>query len=69
MISQCLELLKKEEFKKEFKKILHPIIDVFINEMRPYLLYCLWFVLVHFIIILCLCYYIIRLKNLSNVNI
>lgn len=67
MISQCLELLKKEEFKKEFKKILHPVIDVFIDELRPYLLYGLWFILIHFIIILCLCYYIIRLKTLSHV--
>ena len=65
MISQCLELLKREEFKKEFKIILHPIIDVFIDELRPYLLYGLWIILFHFIIIICLCYYIIRLKNLS----
>ena len=65
MISQCLEILKREDFKKEFKIILHPIIDVFIEELRPYLLYGLGFIIFHFIIIVCLCYYIIRLKTLS----
>jgi hypothetical protein len=65
MISQCLELLKREEFKKEIKVILHPIIDIVVTEIRPYLLYGSCFILLHFILVLCLGYYIIRLKQLS----
>lgn len=62
MISQCLELLKREDFKKEFKLIIYPILEVFLEGLQPYLFFILCFIVINFILTLSIFFYIIHIK-------
>ena len=36
MLTQCIELLKKDEYKKEMAQLIVPIVDIFIQKFSPY---------------------------------
>ncbi len=52
IVQQCLDLLKREDIKNEFKKLLKPVIDVIMYEMNPYIYIIVSLVFLIFIMIL-----------------
>jgi hypothetical protein len=52
LIQQCLDILKKEEVKNEFKMLLKPIIHFILYEISPYIYIILLFVFILFLMIL-----------------
>jgi len=52
LIQQCLDILKKENVKKEIKLLIAPIIDFILYELNPYIYLIITFVLIIFIMIL-----------------
>ena len=37
LVQQCLDILKRDDIKNEFKSILKPIIDFILYEINPYI--------------------------------
>lgn len=65
LLSTCLEFLKKEEFKKELKTISYPIIELLIEELKPYFMSFMFFLFINFLLILGIFVYLIRpIKNI-----
>ena len=52
LIQQCLDILKKENVKKEIKLLITPIIDFILYELNPYIYVIITFVFINFIMIL-----------------
>ena len=52
LVQQCLDILKREDVKKEFKLMLKPVIDFILYEIYPYIYTIIILVFVIFIMIL-----------------
>ena len=52
LVQQCLNILKREDVKKEFKMLLNPIIDFVLYEINPYIYITVSLVFLIFIMIL-----------------
>lgn len=52
LVQQCLELLKREDIKKELKLLLTPITDFILYEITPYIYMLIFFLFILFIMIL-----------------
>jgi hypothetical protein len=52
IVQQCLNILKKDEVKNEFKILLKPVIDLILYEINPYIYITVVLVCVIFIMIL-----------------
>jgi hypothetical protein len=52
LIEQCLEILQREDIKREFKKLLKPVIDFILYEINPYIYITVFLVLIIFLLIL-----------------
>ena len=63
-VQQCLEILKRDDIKNEFKMLLKPIIDFILYEINPYIYITVSLVFLIFIMILAiLIILIILLRN------
>lgn len=51
-VQQCLNILKRDDIKNEFKMLLKPIIDFILYEINPYIYIIMSFVFLIFIMIL-----------------
>lgn len=49
---QCLDILKREDIKSEFKMLLKPVIDFILYEINPYIYIIMGLVFLIFIMIL-----------------
>ena len=67
MISKYLDFLNREDIKKNIKKIIHPIGELVLDEIKPFLLYIAIFLFIHFILTMCILFYIIRLKYFLHI--
>ena len=63
MIAGILDYLKREEFKKELKDVLSPIFNLAADQVKPYLSYVVIILFFHFTLLICICFYLIKLKN------
>jgi hypothetical protein len=63
MLASVLEYLKREEFKRELKDVMHPIFETIAQTLRPYFFYAMFFVLVNFILLAAIFFYLVRFKN------
>ena len=64
IVQQCLDILKREDIKNEFKMLLKPIIDFILYEINPYIYITVFLVFLIFIMILAiLVILIILLRN------
>jgi hypothetical protein len=64
LVQQCLDILKRDDIKNEFKSILKPIIDFILYEINPYIYITVTLVFMIFIMILAiLVILIILLRN------
>ena len=67
IISQCLDILKRDDVKNEFKLMLKPVIDFILYEINPYIYITVTLVFMIFIMILAILLiliYILRNKNI-----
>jgi hypothetical protein len=64
LVQQCLDILKRDDIKNEFKMLLKPIIDFILYEINPYIYIIVALVFLIFIMILAiLVILIILLRN------
>ena len=52
LVQQCLDILKREDIKNEFKMLLKPVIDFILYEINPYIYITVALVFLIFIMIL-----------------
>lgn len=52
LVQQCLDILKRDDIKNEFKMLLKPIIDFILYEINPYIYITVALVFLIFIMIL-----------------
>ena len=67
IVQQCLDILKRDDVKNEFKLLLKPVIDFILYEINPYIYITVTLVFMIFIMILAillLLIYILRNKNI-----
>jgi len=70
LVQQCLDILKREDIKNEFKMLLKPIIDFILYEINPYIYITVTLVFMIFIMILAiLVILIILLRNKQSLSI
>ena len=68
-VQQCLDILKREDIKNEFKMLLKPIIDFILYEINPYIYIIMSLVFLIFVMILAiliLLILIVRNKDVVN---
>ena len=69
IVQQCLDILKRDDIKNEFKRLLKPVIDFILYEINPYIYMIMALVFLIFVMILAiliLLILIIRNKQLAN---
>jgi hypothetical protein len=70
LVQQCLDILKRDDIKNEFKSILKPIIDFILYEINPYIYITVTLVFMIFIMILAiLAILIILLRNKQSLSV
>lgn len=52
LVQQCLDILKREDIKNEFKMLFKPVIDFILYEINPYIYIIVSLVFLIFIMIL-----------------
>ncbi len=63
LIQECMDVLKREDVKKEFKTFITPIIDIILVQINPYLYLCMMFVIISFLLHLGI--FVLLLRNKS----
>jgi len=69
IVQQCLDILKREDVKKECKLLLKPVLDFILYEINPYIYITVILVFMIFImilIILLILLFILRNKLFTN---
>ena len=67
LVNQCLDILKRDEIKHEFKQLLKQIIDFILYEINPYIYITLaLFFLIFMMILAILVILIMLLRNKTN---
>ena len=61
IVNECLNVLHREDVKKEFKDLMKPLIDMLIKEIYPYIFLSIIFVFISFLLILGI--FILLLRN------
>lgn len=62
LFSQCLDILKREDVKYKIKNIFEPVIDMVMDELRPYIYICMSIIIFIFIMMLAILTILIRGK-------
>ena len=50
LIQECINVLKREDVKHEFKTFLEPVINIILAQINPYLYLCMMFVIISFLL-------------------
>jgi len=50
LIRECMDVLKRDDVKAEFKIFLTPVIDIILAQINPYLYLCMMFVIISFLL-------------------
>jgi hypothetical protein len=61
LVQQCLDILKRDDIKNEFKMLLKPVIDFILYEINPYVYITVALVFLIFIMILAILVILIML--------
>jgi hypothetical protein len=68
-VQQCLDILKREDIKNEFKMLLKPVIDFILYEINPYIYIIVVLVFIIFIMILAILIILVLLiRNKNTIN-
>jgi len=65
-IKQCIEIIHREDVKKELKEFIKPIINIIFYEIYPYIYLSLIFVIISFLLILGI--FILLIRNNKYVS-
>lgn len=69
LVQQCLDILKRDDIKNEFKMLLKPVIDFILYEINPYIYITVALVFLIFIMILAILVILISLlRNKSLIS-
>ena len=63
MLAVILDYIKREDFKKEMRDGLAPVFSLFAEQMKPYFAYVVILLAFHFSLLICICFYLIKLKG------
>ena len=63
LVQQCLDILKRDDIKNEFKMLLKPVIDFILYEINPYIYITVALVFLIFIMILAILVILIMLLH------
>lgn len=66
IIKECINILKREDFKHEVKNVASPLIDMILVSIYPYLYLSLIFVLISFLLHLGIFFLLLRNKQLIS---
>ena len=61
LVQQCLDILKRDDIKSEFKMLLKPVIDFILYEINPYIYITVALVFLIFVMILAILIILIML--------
>ena len=50
LINECIDILNRDDVKKEVKIFITPIIDLILIQITPYLYLCMTFVIISFLL-------------------
>ena len=69
IIEQCLNILARDDVKKEVKELFKPLVSLIVQEIYPYIYLSLIFVIISFLLILGIFYLLLRnnLKTFKNI--
>ena len=69
IVQQCLDILKRDDIKNEFKMLLKPVIDFILYEINPYIYMTMGLVFLIFVMILAiLILLILMIRNKEKIN-
>ena len=69
LVQQCLDILKRDDIKNEFKMLLKPVIDFILYEIYPYIYITVALVFLIFVMILAILIILIMLlRNKQLIN-
>tara|TARA_B100001540_G_C15637637_1_gene565113 strand:- start:117 stop:350 length:234 start_codon:yes stop_codon:yes gene_type:complete len=66
ILNKCLDILKREDVKTEFKNLFTPLINIILIEIYPYIYLSLLFVIISFLLHLGIFFLLLRNKNFSK---
>jgi len=61
IVNECLNVLHRDDVKKEIKELMKPLVDILIKEIYPYIFLSIIFVFISFLLILGI--FILLLRN------
>jgi len=67
LINQCLNILKRDDVKTEFKNLMSPLINMILVEIYPYIYLSLILVIISFLLHLGI--FVLLLRNKFNMKI
>jgi hypothetical protein len=67
LVQQCLDILKRDDIKNEFKMLLKPVIDFILYEINPYIYITVALVFLIFIMILAILIILIMLLRNKHI--
>lgn len=68
VIEQCLQIMKRDDVKQELKQLFHPVIDLIMQEIYPYIYLSVIFVMISFLLTLGIFVMLMRTSLLKNVS-
>ena len=66
LVNQCLEILKRDDIKNEFKMLFKPVLDFILHEINPYIYITMGLVFTIFLMILSILIMLILLLRNKN---
>ena len=63
IIANCLDIIKQDDFKKELKTLSQPIIEVLVDELKPYIFAITLFLVVNFVVVVGILMYLFRINK------
>ena len=66
IVNECLNVLHRDDVKKEFKELMKPLINLLLKEIYPYIFLSIIFVFISFLLILGI--FILLLRNKMFLN-
>jgi len=67
-ITECLNILDRNDVKEHFKKLMKPIIELLLKDLYPYIFLSIIFVFISFLLILGIFILLLRNKSLFKSN-
>ena len=69
IIDQCLQVMKRDDVKHELKQLFHPVIDLIMQEIYPYIYLSVIFVIISFLLTLGIFVMLMRASLFKGVSI